>query len=298
MTDSNEPSNHSRRDLLKITGTALATTTLTGCTALNNTEKTPTDTPTETPESTDLPEATGTTDTNTKTDTNTDTETGPFDAQTREQAQEIGQQVRKSTVKVKAGNAGGTGWILDTDNGHILTNAHVVRDLDTVTVTTFDENTYDGNVVGRNHEHIPDVALIQITDQDQSSFDHPALPVGNDTTLERDQALIQVGHPRRVGSWAVALGAYITHRNRVGWFESTLPTQSGNSGGPVVDLAGEVVGLTSGSTSADDAKEPSKHTENPPKLYTEYPKPENHATHVPITTAMELVESWTNQNQN
>lgn len=275
MTDPQD--NHSRRDFLTLTGTALTTTTLAGCTSTDNS----TDTPTPAPETnTDTPIET------TETDDNTYNET------TKETARDVAATVRESTVQVGTGNGGGTGWVLDTDNAYIVTNSHVVRNTTDVQITTYDDTTYSGTVIGNVDGHIPDVALIQINNTD--TFDLPALSLGDDTTLEHGDELVQVGHPMRVGGWVSSLGEYQQHEDAAGWFESSLPSQPGNSGSPVVTLDGNVVGMTSGSTSADTAERPHKHTENPPKLYTEYPEPEEVSTHVPITTIEEKVENWTN----
>lgn len=274
----NNPRNYSRRHLLKLSGTALAATTLAGCTSTNN-DNTATEPKPDT-ESDDTPVET------------TDTDDKTYNTATKETAREVAATVRESTVKVSTGKGGGTGWVLNAKTASIVTNSHVVGDHDEVRITTYDDTSYTGTVIGNVDGHIPDAALLEINKP--NAFDAPALPLGDDTTLEMNDTLVQVGHPFRVGEWVVALGDYLQHNNAAGWFESTLPTHPGNSGGPVVNLDGELVGMTSGSTSDGERDRPIKHTESPPKLYTEYPEPEKLSTHVPVTAIEDLVESWTN----
>lgn len=257
--------NPTRRSILALTGTAL-TGTLAGCTTSNATS-----TPV--------------------TDTDPDTEP-TFSDNTRESLQTIAEQARPSIVEVDTGNgSGGTGWVMNNTDAHILTNSHVVRNNDTVEITTYNNNTHTGTVIGNTDNHIPDVALIEINNANE--FDAPALAFGNDTTLERGDPLLQIGHPGNVGTYVSAIGEYVEHIDGIGWFTSTVVAQSGNSGSPVLDITGSVVGMTSGNTTVDGENNPSKHTETPPKLYTEYPDETTRATHVPISDIAQLAHDWT-----
>lgn len=285
---------YSRRDLLKLSGSALAATTLAGClntTDTNSGNTTTTSPPTDTPTDT---RTTSSSSTNTEHSTPTPTDSGEFTTATRQNAQTVGAQLRKSTIKVTTKNSGGAGWVLNTTEGLIVTNSHVVKNSDTATITTYDDTTHTATVFNHTPNHIPDVALLQLTPDSRESFSAPELTIGNDTTLDENTPLVQVGHPARVGSWVVALGRYLEHEPAPGWFESTLPSQPGNSGGPVVTLDGTLVGMTSGSTTNDGRDRPSKHTETPPELYTDYPEPERVTTHVPATEITNLVTTWTN----
>jgi serine protease Do len=140
----------------------------------------------------------------------------------------------------------GSGFIIDED-GHILTNNHVVAGADTITVILPDGREFEGNVLGRSRN--PDVALIQIDGEDL-----PVVELGQSSELE-------------IGEWVVAIGNALGLQGGptvtagvVGALDRTLrpardapPMENliqldaainpGNSGGPLVNLAGEVVGI-------------------------------------------------------
>jgi serine protease Do len=136
----------------------------------------------------------------------------------------------------------GTGVIVD-DQGHILTNNHVVGEADEVTVRLSDERTAKAKVVGRDPK--TDLAVIKIKLKDK-------LPKA--ATLGNSDAL-------KIGEWVVAAGASFGLENTItagivsakgraisaAQYEDFIQTDAainpGNSGGPLVNLHGEVVGI-------------------------------------------------------
>lgn len=139
----------------------------------------------------------------------------------------------------------GTGIIIDTD-GHILTNNHVVEGIDVVTVTLYDGETLDAEVVGRDRH--TDIALIKIPVEGLQ----PAL-LGDSSTLLVGQDVIAIGHALGLG------GAPTVSKGVVSALDRTIGTESGstlvdliqtdasinmgNSGGPLVSARAEVVGI-------------------------------------------------------
>jgi serine protease Do len=141
----------------------------------------------------------------------------------------------------------GSGWIIDK-NGIIVTNNHVVEGAKTITVTMDDGSTYTVNPSAVFTDALNDLAIIKIKAQNLS-----AVKIGDSSKL-------------RVGEWVVAIGNAlgqgirategIASRKNVSiqvapgqtlydLIETTAAINPGKSGGPLVNLAGEVVGITS-----------------------------------------------------
>ncbi|MCP9838035.1 trypsin-like peptidase domain-containing protein [Cyanobium sp. N.Huapi 1H5] len=140
----------------------------------------------------------------------------------------------------------GSGVVIDGRRSLVLTNAHVVDSVDRVTVTLADGRQLDGTVVGT--DPVTDLAVVRITGQGSLS----AAPLGDSEALE-------------VGDWAIALGSpyglerTVTlgivsslHRdiNSLGFADKRLDLiqtdaaiNPGNSGGPLINAAGEVIGI-------------------------------------------------------
>jgi S1-C subfamily serine protease len=140
----------------------------------------------------------------------------------------------------------GSGVVFDAARGLVLTNAHVVDQVDQVSVTLADGSQLDGNVVGA--DPVTDLALVRISGRSGLR----AAPLGDSEALE-------------VGDWAIALGSpyglerTVTlgivsslHRdiNSLGFADKRLDLiqtdaaiNPGNSGGPLVNAAGEVIGI-------------------------------------------------------
>ncbi|MEA5416131.1 trypsin-like peptidase domain-containing protein [Synechococcus sp. BA-132 BA5] len=140
----------------------------------------------------------------------------------------------------------GSGVVIDERRALVLTNAHVVDRVDGVTVTLADGRQLDGSVVGT--DPVTDLAVVHITGKGPLS----AAPLGDSEALE-------------VGDWAIALGSpyglerTVTlgivsslHRdiNSLGFADKRLDLiqtdaaiNPGNSGGPLINAAGEVIGI-------------------------------------------------------
>ncbi len=139
----------------------------------------------------------------------------------------------------------GSGFVYD-DQGHILTNNHVVEDSDTITVTFHDGETAEAKVVGRDPE--TDVAVIKV-----DRTDYRPLPRGDSTKLSAGEWVMAVGSPFGLSQTVTAGIVSATHRNDVQiidqGYEDFIQTDAsinpGNSGGPLVDMNGRVVGINS-----------------------------------------------------
>ncbi len=152
------------------------------------------------------------------------------------------QQIIPSLVLVNNGRRGaGTGIIWRAD-GLIVTNYHVVGN-GPVQVVLDNGGKFDGEIL--IHEPEVDLAIVQIDAQNL-----PAVPVGSDEDLQVGELVLAVGNPwgqRNVATMGVvsSLGTARTNgkRGRVDVIQSDARLAPGNSGGPLVNMAGAVVGI-------------------------------------------------------
>ncbi|MBI1857696.1 MAG: trypsin-like peptidase domain-containing protein [Candidatus Melainabacteria bacterium] len=140
----------------------------------------------------------------------------------------------------------GSGIIIKED-GYILTNYHVVKGADKITVTLNDnENKYDGNLLA--HDSYSDLAIIKIDKKNLTVAN-----IGSSKSLRPGDWVIAIGSPlglehtvtlgivsalsRHVGvTFGAAQGAYQ-------YIQTDAAINPGNSGGPLVDLEGKVIGV-------------------------------------------------------
>ncbi len=139
---------------------------------------------------------------------------------------------------------GGSGFIVSED-GHILTNNHVVQDASEITVRLNDGTTRTATLVGADPQS--DLAVIRIDTEGLSTLT-PARFADSDN-IRIGQWVVAVGDPFGLTSTITAGVVSATGRSRIGLidYEDFIQTDAainpGNSGGPLVNLRGEVVGV-------------------------------------------------------
>ncbi len=137
----------------------------------------------------------------------------------------------------------GSGFVYDA-NGHILTNNHVVENADKISVKFHDGTEVHATVVGADKQ--TDVAVIKI---DNTSY--PPIPKGDSSKLRVGELVMAVGSPFELSQTVTTGIISALNRNnvRINDFESFIQTDApinrGNSGGPLVNLDGEVIGINS-----------------------------------------------------
>ncbi len=137
----------------------------------------------------------------------------------------------------------GTGFIIDKE-GYILTNNHVVDAADEVKVKLLDGKEFNAKIIGRDSK--TDLALIKI-DPDKSLV---PLPLGDSDKLEVGDWVVAIGNPFGLGNTVTAgiVSAKYRHLG-MGSYDNFIQTDAsinpGNSGGPLLNTAGEVVGINS-----------------------------------------------------
>jgi serine protease Do len=136
----------------------------------------------------------------------------------------------------------GSGFIVSPD-GYILTNAHVVADAETVTVRLTDRREYQAKVIGSDER--TDVAVIKIN---ASSL--PTVRLGDPSRIKPGQWVLAIGSPFGFENSVTAGIISATARslpsdNYVPFIQTDVAVNPGNSGGPLFNLAGEVIGINS-----------------------------------------------------
>ncbi len=136
----------------------------------------------------------------------------------------------------------GTGFIISPD-GYVLTNHHVVDDADSVKVTLSNRREYTAKVVGSDEKS--DVALLKI---DASGL--PALRLGHSSQLKAGQWAVAIGSPFGLDNSVTAgiisaIGRSNAGQQYVPFIQTDVAINRGNSGGPLLNTHGEVVGINS-----------------------------------------------------
>jgi len=139
----------------------------------------------------------------------------------------------------------GSGFVWD-DQGHIITNYHVIRNADVARVTLSDRTTYEARLVGVAPEK--DLAVLRIQAPREALL---PIPVGQSSTLRVGQNVLAIGNPFGLDQTLTtgvisALGREIESLARLpirGCIQTDAAINPGNSGGPLLDSAGRLVGV-------------------------------------------------------
>ncbi|WP_434778444.1 DegQ family serine endoprotease [Neisseria sp. Ec49-e6-T10] len=136
----------------------------------------------------------------------------------------------------------GSGFIISAD-GFVMTNAHVVAKADEITVTLTDKREYQAKLIGADAR--TDVALLKI---DAKGL--PTVKIGDPDNLRVGEWVIAIGSPfgfeNSVSAGIVsAKGRQLPREDFVPFIQTDVAVNPGNSGGPLFNLKGEVVGMNS-----------------------------------------------------
>lgn len=137
----------------------------------------------------------------------------------------------------------GTGFFITTD-GFLVTNYHVIADAETLSVITGDDQEYPAQVVGFDSSN--DVAVLKVNGQNL-----PCVKLGSSDALQVGDQVVAVGNALGQFTSTMTVG-YISAKDRVvttdgqaiNMIQTDAAINSGNSGGPLFDMNGEVVGIT------------------------------------------------------
>ncbi len=135
--------------------------------------------------------------------------------------------------------------VLVSEDGTILTNHHVIKDADKITVENSDSKVYDAEVVGSDEPS--DLAVIRIKGEK-----FPFLKLGDSDSVRIGDIVLAIGNPLGIGQ-TVTSGIISAKGRRTGigdgafqdFLQTDAPINQGNSGGALVNVNGELIGINS-----------------------------------------------------
>jgi serine protease Do len=134
----------------------------------------------------------------------------------------------------------GSGFIISSD-GYVMTNHHVVDGADEIIVTLPDKREFKAKLIGSDRR--TDVALVKI---DATGL--PTLPIGDPAKLKVGEWVIAIGSPFNLDNTVTA--GIVSAKGRdtgdyLPFIQTDVAVNPGNSGGPLINMRGEVVGINS-----------------------------------------------------
>lgn len=152
---------------------------------------------------------------------------------------EIAEQLRRSTVLIESGGRGAGSGVIWSSDGTVVTNAHVVRG-SRVSVQLWDGREFDAAVRSRDPRR--DLAQLQI-----GAANLPAASPADSSVLRPGELAIAIGNPL---GFVGALATGVIHAvgplrglGRRSWVQADVRLAPGNSGGPLADARGRVIGI-------------------------------------------------------
>ena len=141
------------------------------------------------------------------------------------------------------GKSGGTGVVL-TDTGYIVTNCHVVEDATAVSILLTDGRTFNAQIVGA--DSVSDLAVLWIDAEDLT-----AAEFGDSSALRVGDLAVAIGDPLGIGLRGTMTDGIISAINRnvssggrtMTLIQTNAALNSGNSGGPLLNCYGQVIGI-------------------------------------------------------
>ena len=153
--------------------------------------------------------------------------------------------------------ASGSGFIF-TDDGYILTNFHVVEDSNSITVTLYNGKTHDAKLIGYDESN--DVAVLKIEAKDLTP-----VVLGDSDNLNVGDGVVAIGNPLGELTFSLTSGTIsakdraitMSGGNTMRLMQTDCAINSGNSGGALFNLYGEVIGITNAKYSSSSNSEAS-----------------------------------------
>jgi len=146
----------------------------------------------------------------------------------------------------------GSGFIITAD-GYIVTNYHVINGGTTVKVTTYDGTEYDATVIGGEEEY--DIAVVKIEAENLTP-----VVVGDSSTLQVGNEVAAIGNPLGELTFSMSEGIVSCVDRLINvdgtpfnMIQTTAAVNSGNSGGPLFNKYGEVIGIVSAKYSSSSS---------------------------------------------
>ena len=148
--------------------------------------------------------------------------------------------VKNSVVTIKTDKGRGSGVIV-TNDGHVVTNEHVIRGASRVKIISLDNNVYSAKVVGI--DAITDIALLK------SDFKGKAISFSDSSAVKIGDVVLAIGNPFGVGQTLTkgiisrTNSGHITENPLDEFLQSDAAINPGNSGGAMVNIKGDLIGI-------------------------------------------------------
>ena len=150
------------------------------------------------------------------------------------------------------GYSAGTGFFISAD-GYLVTNYHVIEGGSNVVITMHNDEEYDAEIVG--YEANNDLALLKVEGED-----FPYVTIGSSSQLQVGDQVVAIGNVLSTFASSLTVG-YVSGVDRVvdtegtamNMIQSDVAINSGNSGGPLFNMKGEVVGITTAKFSGNSS---------------------------------------------
>lgn len=153
------------------------------------------------------------------------------------------QQGDRGDNRPRSSNSLGSGFVIDADEGFIVTNNHVIADAEEINVIFADDTRLEAELVGRDPK--TDIAVLRV---DPDAYDLVEVPFGDSDAMRVGDWVLAIGNPFGLGGTVTA--GIISARARdinAGPYDDFLQTDAsinrGNSGGPMFDIEGHVIGI-------------------------------------------------------
>ncbi|MDU0810727.1 MAG: Do family serine endopeptidase [Burkholderia sp.] len=149
-------------------------------------------------------------------------------------------QSLKKSLDIEESRGFGSGFILSPD-GYILTNAHVLEDSDTIYVSLIDRREFKAKLIGV--DLYTDVALVKIQAKDIQS-----ISIGDSNKVRVGEWVLAIGSPFGLDNSVTAGIVSAKNRNTGDYLQliqTDVAVNPGNSGGPLINMQGEVIGINS-----------------------------------------------------
>jgi serine protease Do len=170
--------------------------------------------------------------------------TGQFPFDDERLREYFGQPGRRQPPTERRASGVGSGVIVSPD-GYVLTNYHVIEDAEQIKVDLTDNRTFEATVVGSDKPS--DLALLKV-----SASNLPTLRLGNSDNVQVGDTALAIGNPMGIGQ-TVTMGIISAKGRQTGasdgsfedFLQTDAPINQGNSGGALVDMNGELIGINS-----------------------------------------------------
>lgn len=154
----------------------------------------------------------------------------------------------KGVVTIKTDVSQGTGFLI-TDDGYVVTNSHVLSGASFASVYTYDDEMYSAKLIGYNT--LMDIVLLKIG----GSFS--SLTFGDSDKVKVGEKVLAIGNPLGLSFTATEGIISAMHREGINelpfYFQTDVSLNPGNSGGPLIDTNGRVIGINNFKISGADS---------------------------------------------